>query len=146
MWTFGIFLKFSSPSSYFYLVTPKWLTFINWFFFQLSYILRSKGNLPSASERTNDGSTCRPTEDNFDSEMAQNGEIHHCNPTNYYFSGFLSLQAAIDLTWIVRRWQLKLFHWKSLYFFLIAGEIKLQLQFPRGYSSSTGSQRSLFRR
>ena len=45
----------------------------------------------------------RPTEDNFDSEMAQNGEIHHCNPTNYYFSGFLSLQAAIDLTWIVRR-------------------------------------------
>merc|ERR1712156_1087352 len=65
---------------------------------KLSYKIRTKDEkLPSAKERTNDGTQCRPTGNNFGTG---NGSIYHCNPTNYYYSGFLGFQAATDFSWI----------------------------------------------
>ena len=54
--------------------------------------------MPSADERTNDGTGCRQQEGS--DNMNPNAGIFHCNPTNYFYSGFISLQAAIDFTWI----------------------------------------------
>ena len=75
--------------------------------FQLSYKIRSKGKFPSAEARTNDGTGCRPTDDSINStifNLALDGStsdsIPRCDPTNYYHSGFLGLQAAIDFSWI----------------------------------------------
>ena len=36
-------------------------------------------------------------------------EIHHCKPTEYYYSGFLGLQILIDYTWIEVRFANKNF-------------------------------------
>ena len=74
--------------------------------FQLSYKIRSKGKFPSAEARTNDGTGCRPTDDSINSTIfnlldgSSSGSIPRCEPTNYYHSGFLGLQAAIDFSWI----------------------------------------------
>ena len=68
------------------------------YFLQLNYKIRSKAALPSAQARKNDGTGCRSTDD-FP-ENSNFTEIWHCNPTNYYYSGFLTLQAAIDFTWL----------------------------------------------
>ena len=87
--------------------------FLKYFFekriyvFQLSYKIRSKkGRLPSAEARTNDGTGCRPTDDSINSTIfnlldgSSSDSIPRCEPTNYYHSGFLGLQAAIDFSWI----------------------------------------------
>ena len=74
--------------------------------FQLSYKIRSKGKFPSAEARTNDGTGCRPTDDSINSTIfnlldgSSSDSIPRCEPTNYYHSGFLGLQAAIDFSWI----------------------------------------------
>ena len=77
---------------------------ISWIYlFQLNYKIRSKGRFPSAEARTNDGTGCRPTDDSINStifKIGSSNSIPYCEPTNYYHSGFLGLQAAIDFSWI----------------------------------------------
>merc|ERR1712008_522200 len=75
---------------------------------KLSYKIRSKGRFPSAEARTNDGTGCRPTDDSINSTIfnpldGSSNSIPYCQPTNYYHSGFLGLQAAIDFSWISSR-------------------------------------------
>ena len=67
--------------------------------FQLSYKLRTDDSyrLPSTTERDNDGTQCRTTSEN---SHTLNGEVYRCGPTNYFFSGFMTLQSAIDFSWI----------------------------------------------
>ena len=58
--------------------------------------------LPQAKEKYNSG-LCRPGGLNSFSNITlniKNGEIYKCPPTSYFYTGFITIQSAIDISWI----------------------------------------------
>ena len=57
--------------------------------------------LPEAKEKYNSG-LCRPGGLNSLSNIThiKNGEIYKCPPTSYFYTGFITIQSAIDISWI----------------------------------------------
>ena len=104
--------------------------------FQLSYKLRTDDSyrLPSTTERDNDGTQCRTTSEN---SHTLNGEVYRCGPTNYFFSGFMTLQSAIDFSWIkVILCILFTINLPSLNFFLFfSGNLKTSVCLKRSHCS-----------
>ena len=63
---------------------------------------QSDVKLPQAKEKYNSG-LCRPGGLNSLSNITlniKNGEIYKCRPTSYFYTGFITIQSAIDISWI----------------------------------------------
>lgn len=89
-------------------------------FSQLDYKLRTrKASLPPSNEKVNDGLQCRTT--------GVLGDIPFCRPANYFHSGFMSIQSAVEMSWL-RKQQPGIFSYPK--------DLQLQL-FPKEYAIGT---------